>query len=147
MNLEQATDYRLQQFADLVHSGVTEMTGKSRRAGGWGEGEFVGRFGGLKPMFREFETLKESPSAIARAIDKGTGKTYDRIRATVEYELAKEGLKPARPRRRGKLTVSPHEGRVYCRHCREFTRKVNIVFMAPALITEHIFFHSGKTRP
>lgn len=118
--LEQVTHERLRQFAELVRSGITEMTGKARREGGYGSGEFVGRYGGLKPTFPELMHIKDSPAAIARAVERGKGRVYERARAAVSRALEKEGYRPARKKTAGKPVVAPHEGRRYCGHCREF---------------------------
>lgn len=77
----QAMNARMAQFADMVRSGATEMTGKAIREEGGG---IVGRHGGgMKLMFKEFRNFTESPGEIASAIEKGRGPLYDRVKKAV----------------------------------------------------------------
>lgn len=73
MTLEQATRAYMLQFADVAESGATEMTGKGRRDAGR-EGEFIGRFGGVKKSYPALDRLKAGPKAIAAAIREGKGR-------------------------------------------------------------------------
>lgn len=121
--IDQVVRAQMDDFRELARSGITELTGKSRRAGGWGEGEFVGRFGGIKTG-TAFERLDDSPKIIAEAIDRGKGKVFDRVYRTLAKEAEREGFKKEKRKRSpGRPVVPPHEGRSYCGHCREMHAK------------------------
>ena len=118
-NLEEATTMRLQEFADLAESGVTELTGRLKYDGRTehDRGEVVGRFGGLKPIYPEMMRLSAGPKAIAASIRKGSGKAYERIRDVVRDAMAKEGFEPAKRRSPGRATVPAHEALRHCSRC------------------------------
>jgi len=117
--LDEITDMRLSEFADLAESGITEMTGKLKYSGrsDWDAGEVVGRFGGLKPGYPEMMRLSAGPKAIAKSIRKGSGLAYERIRQVVREAMAAKGYEPAKVRSPGKATVPAHEAIRHCARC------------------------------
>ncbi len=85
--LDQATDARMREIRDMVRSGATEMTGKTRRE--YEGGKIVGRFGGgMSIMYPELKHAG-SPAVVARAVERGRGKVYQRVRREVRRELSK----------------------------------------------------------
>jgi hypothetical protein len=135
----------MQEFRDVAESFQHELVGKSIRAGGYGQGEFVGRHGGMKKSYREVAAFKESPRAIAEAIDRQSGKLYDKVKEAFEHEAKQEGFKPARKRSPGKPTVPPHEGRSYCKHCRVMHTKGQHRFHgAGSYHQTHLFSFGGN---
>ncbi len=85
--LDQATDARLAEIRTLVRSGATERVGKTYRGA---SGKIEGRHrGGMSIAFPELIHLKDSPSTIAKAIERGRGKIYQRVRREVRRELGR----------------------------------------------------------
>lgn len=118
--LEQSTDARLSEIADVFSSGQTELTGHVRRLD---TGEIAGRFkGGSKLLYPELKYFPESPGRIAEAIRKKTGRLYDRLRQAVRGELSE--VIPERKRRIEKPTVPPHDAlSKRCKICGDYHGK------------------------
>lgn len=88
--LEAAIDARLEQLRDVARSGQTALTGKTVRVrDSAGEESRSRRFGGMRAAFPELRRLpdRDSPQKIAAAVERGRGKVYQRLRATVRREL------------------------------------------------------------
>jgi hypothetical protein len=138
--LEQAIARRLSEIHDIARSGATEMTGKSRREGGQGEGEFIGRYGGMKPAFPELQHVKDSPKQIAEAIERGKGAAFERVYGVVKHEMQRQGFKARGTIHRGKPTIAPHAGKSYCVHCRTIHTKGQHRFHGPGSFHQtHLF--------
>lgn len=108
---EQETAARLDSIRDIAESGVTELTGKTKRVEVYAGPDELSRFGsGFREMFPELRRLPENdrPKAIAAAIRRGKGKVFDRVRAAVRYGLHDAGMKETR-RRSEKPTIAAHE--------------------------------------
>jgi len=147
--LEEATEARIAQIYDAMVSGPSEMTGKARREYGH-EGAFVGRFGGVKPAFRELRHVGAGPKQIGAAIARGKGKVFTQVYEAAREEMEREGFKPARARARsrGRLTVAPHKRlRRYCLHCRSFHAKGEHRFHgAGSFHRTHLFSFNKKKK-
>lgn len=116
------------------------MTGKGRREGGMSEGEFIGRFGGMKPAFPELAHVKETPKQIGEAIDRGKGPAYQRVYEAVRDHMQRLGYRSRGTWHRSKPTVAPHEGRSFCVRCREYHTKGQHRFHGPgAFHKTHLF--------
>lgn len=140
--LEQATEARLREIADIAQSGATEMTGKGRRDS---SGAFVGRFGGLKPLYPELQRIRDTPKQIAEAIRRGQGRRYERVYRVVSDAMAGAGYVPHRKRSPGRPTIPPHEGKSYCLHCRETHTRGQHRFHGPgAYHHTHLFSFGGN---
>src|SRR5437667_197141 len=101
--LDEATDARLYEIRDLVRSGATEMVGRTYREYEHEEsgerGKVAGRFkGGFGIVFPELKRSGHTPGEAAKAIERGRGKVYNRIRKAVRSELRQ--YIPRGPRKR-----------------------------------------------
>lgn len=145
-SLEQVVAARLQEFLQVWQSGVTEMTGKGRRDSG---GAFVGRYGGLKPAYPELMHLKAGPKAIAAAIQRGRGKTYQDIVYVTSKAMEKLGYRPRRKYSRGALTIPPHaQVRASCKLClREHSRREHRFHGPGSFDSTHLFAFGGGRNP
>lgn len=122
--IDQVTEARLEEIRDLVRSGVTEHTGRAMRTAQEEGGEATGkRFRGLKHAYPELYRLPWSPSEIAWIIEHPKGPRWETLYETVRDAMANFGFQAPRPRSRGPLVIAPHEGRIYCHHCREYHAK------------------------
>lgn len=130
LTAEQVTLAMLQEFADVHSSGVTEMTGKGRRDAGR-EGEFIGRFGGIKKSYPGISGLKQGPKAIAAAIRRGRGKVFDQVKSSVYAAMLKKGFLPARKHSPGRPTISAHTGLRRCARCKTVHTKGQHRFHGP----------------
>jgi hypothetical protein len=126
---------RLSEIRDLVHMGLAQEEG----------GEAIGkRFRGLKPSYPELEQIKDSPSAIASAIDRGEGPTFERVRDTVYRAMVRAGY-PEPRKSGGRATVEPHPGRVICRHCGVMHTKGQHRFHGPGSFQKTHLFAFGDS--
>lgn len=120
-HFDQLVAVRLHTIRDLAESGISELTGKTRReyfdADHPGErGKVSGRFGGLN--IPELQRSGDSPKAAAQAIRRGRGKVFNRIRAATTALLEREGFSPPRPRAPGKPVIPAHPRLTRkCRYC------------------------------
>lgn len=102
--LDQSVDARLREMADVfeTHRG---LTGKAKRDT---SGAVVGRFRGSLAAYPEVAHTGYQPGQIAKAIRRGKGVVYRRVRADV-----RRGLEPYFPKERKRYperpTVPPHE--------------------------------------
>jgi hypothetical protein len=118
--LEQSTEARLQEIADVFSSGQTELTGHVRRLD---TGEIAGRFkGGAKLLYPELKYFPETPGRIAEAIRKRSGRLYDRLQQAVRGELS--DVIPERRRRIERPTIPPHDALTKrCKVCGDYHGK------------------------
>jgi hypothetical protein len=102
--LNQSVDARLKEIREFVRSGATEMTGKSIRGA---SGKIEGRHkGGASIVYPELAVMR-SPGEASKAIGRGKGKVYQRLRREVIRQLAPHFLKQ-RIRRPEKPTIAAH---------------------------------------
>lgn len=144
--LDEAVNARLAEIHSLVRSGATEMTGKSHRE--YEGGKITGRYGGgFTKAFPELERSGVSPSQAASAIERGKGKVYARLRASVREEL-REHVKETR-RRIEKPTVPPHEAKSKrCKTCHVMHGKGQHRFHGEgAFHRTHLFAFGGSRNP
>lgn len=109
MNVEQATDARLQELRDVARSGVTERTGKAARLrSGSGDEERGRRVRGMRSSELSRLPLSDTPKKIAASITRGKGKVYRRIRQAVRLEMSKY-FPEARKRSPGRPVIPAHK--------------------------------------
>jgi len=102
--LDQSVDARLREMADVfeAHRG---LTGKAKRDT---SGAVVGRFRGSLAAYPEVAHTGYQPAQIARAVRRGKGVIYRRVRADVRREL--QAYFPVERRRYPERpTIPPHE--------------------------------------
>src|SRR5215470_5902727 len=138
--LEESTEARLAEIADVFQSGQTEMTGRVKRLD---TGEIVGRFGGgSKLMYPELRHFPEPPGVIAQAIRRRSGRLYEYLHAAVRDYLS-EFVKE-RKKRIERPTVPPHPAySKRCKVCGEYHGKSAHRFHGEgAYLKTHLFpFH------
>ena len=134
-----ATDTRLVEIRDLFESGVSELTGKTRRLVGTRpeeQGGIIGRFGGVKKSVPALAHFEESPRRIAKAIRKGRrDPLYRPLREVVLEDVLKEEAEAIqsyidlaspeelaaiaqKPQLARRELIKAHAGRRYCETCK-----------------------------
>jgi hypothetical protein len=149
MTLEQATQARLMEIRAIAETGQTHRTGKTHRVKHEsGEETRSRRFGGMSSSYPELSRAGVSPSVAAKAIARGKGKVYNRLKLATERQL-EPYFKRARKRYPEKPTVAAHPRKTAkCKSCGVAHGKgVHRFHGEGAFHRTHMFaFNPGQTR-